>query len=46
MFGLKKYAQAKTKRFSSDKERKRHFAIQKYYSTQSEKAFSVKTKKK
>ena len=46
MFGLKKYAQAKTKRFSSDKERKRHFAIQNYYANKNDTAFSVKTKKK
>ena len=46
MYGLKKYAQTKTKRFASDKDRKRHFAIQSYYakkkSASSEKAFTVK----
>ena len=31
MFGLKKFKDAKTKKFDSDKERKRYFAIQSYY---------------
>ena len=31
MFGLKKFTKAKTKYFSSDKERKKYFAIQDYY---------------
>lgn len=31
MFGIKKYKDAKTKKFNNDKERKQFFAIQSYY---------------
>ncbi len=31
MFGVKKFKDAKTKKFDSDRERKRFFAIQAYY---------------
>ena len=31
MFGLKLLAKSKTKKFASDKERKRYYAIQSYY---------------
>lgn len=35
MFGLKKFAKTKTKIFKSEKERKRYFAIQDYYRSNS-----------
>lgn len=44
MFGLKIFTKAKSKNFASDKERKRHYAIQNYYKKQ-EKAKSTKSKK-
>jgi hypothetical protein len=31
MFGIKKFKDAKTKKFETDKERKQFFAIQAYY---------------
>ena len=31
MFGLKLFAKTKTKKFASDKDRKRYYAIQGYY---------------
>ena len=35
MFGLKKFKEAKTKKFESDKKRKQHFAIKNHYKTKS-----------
>ena len=32
MFGLKIFTKTKTKKFANDRERKQHYAIQKYYS--------------
>ena len=51
MFGLKLFAKTKAKKFASDKERKRFFAIQANYKKQSEttkiiKVSNLKNKKK
>ena len=36
MFGLKIFNKSKSKKFKNDKDRKRYFAIQKYYRIKSE----------
>lgn len=43
MFAIKKFKNAKTKKFENDKERKQYFAIQSYYKN---KASVYSTKKK
>lgn len=46
MFGTKKYKEQKEKRFSSDNERKRFFAIKNYYSKKSKESSYTKSIKR
>ena len=46
MFGSKKFKDAKTKKFESDKERKQFFAIQSYYKHKTKKGSYTKKKNK
>lgn len=45
MFGIKKFKDAKTKKFDNDKDRKQFFAIQAYYKNKTKTgAYSAKKK--
>lgn len=46
MFGTKKFKDAKTKKFDSDKTRKQFFAIQSYYKSKAKKSAYTLTKQK
>lgn len=45
MFGTNKYKKIKTLKFNSDNERKRFFAIKKYYQAKNSKSMHLKTTK-
>ena len=45
MFGNKAYKEVKAKKFASDNERKRYFAIKKYYEKKSKEPIVVKLNK-